>query len=176
MQNSYKRIEIEPRDSISLSNTFTEVKMLQQARKRTFSHWPLCTTPSSAQMIEAGFFYCNVGDRVICIYCNLICQQWAPHIDDPWEVHETLSPHCPYVKSKLIDPVPSSHVTVNKGSSNAASTNQLSTPKNLDPLKNRGPNDKPMIKCPKMFRQQYAYAKQLYHKMQEATRTQQSTF
>jgi hypothetical protein len=127
-------------------------------------------------MIEAGFFYCNVGDRVICIYCNLICQQWAPHIDDPWEVHETLSPHCPYVKSKLIDPVPSSHVTVNKGSSNAASTNQLSTPKNLDPLKNRGPNDKPMIKCPKMFRQQYAYAKQLYHKMQEATRTQQSTF
>jgi hypothetical protein len=71
-------------------------------------------------MIEAGFFHCNVGDRVICIYCNLICQQWTPHTDDPCEVHKTLSPNCPYVKFKLIRP--------------AASASQLPTSNNLDPL------------------------------------------
>jgi hypothetical protein len=175
IQNSSKRIEIEPRDSISLSNTFIEITLLIPLRRHTFSHWPLHTIPSSAQMIEAGFFYCNVKDRVICIYCNLICQQWTPHTDDPCEVHKTLSPHCPYVKSKLIHPVASSHVIVNKDSPSAASTNQLSTPNNLDALKNWGPNDNPTRKRPKLFRQ-YAYAKQLYDKMQEAKRAQQSMF
>ena len=53
-------------------------------------------------MIAAGFFCCNVEDRVICIYCNLICQQWSGETDDPCEVHRTLSAHCPYVQSKLI--------------------------------------------------------------------------
>ncbi|CAF3010248.1 unnamed protein product, partial [Rotaria sp. Silwood2] len=52
-------------------------------------------------MIEAGFFNCNVGDRVICLYCNIICQQWTPYTDDPCDVHKMLSPQCPYVVAKL---------------------------------------------------------------------------
>ncbi|CAF4275534.1 unnamed protein product, partial [Adineta steineri] len=43
----------------------------------------------------------NVGDRVICLYCNLICQQWISDTDDPEEVHCTLAPQCPYVRSIL---------------------------------------------------------------------------
>lgn len=83
-------------------NLVFEVDKVQQIRRRTFSHWPHRSSPSQAEMIEAGFFNCNVGDRVICIYCNLICQQWTPHTDDPCDVHKTLSPNCPYVKAKLI--------------------------------------------------------------------------
>lgn len=83
-------------------NLVFEIDKIQQIRKRTFSHWPHRTSPSQAQMIEAGFFNCNVGDRVICIYCNLICQQWTPHTDDPSDVHKTLSPNCPFVRGKLI--------------------------------------------------------------------------
>ncbi|CAF1270611.1 unnamed protein product [Rotaria sordida] len=45
-----------------------------QVRQRTFSNWLHETIPTKEQMIIAGFFHCNVGDRVICLYCNLICQ------------------------------------------------------------------------------------------------------
>ena len=93
--------EAEERQEISPPNILNEVEIAKQIRKRTFSQWPHRASPSSAQMIEAGFFNCNVGDRVICIYCNIICQQWTLHVDDPWEVHRILSPKCPYVVSTL---------------------------------------------------------------------------
>jgi len=92
---------------------FVEVKKLQQIRRRTFSHWPRQTKPSAEQMIAAGFFACNVGDRVLCLYCDLICQQWTADIDDPSEVHKTFSPQCPYVLSMLINPEASSTLILN---------------------------------------------------------------
>ncbi|CAF4570727.1 unnamed protein product, partial [Rotaria sp. Silwood2] len=54
-----------------------EIDRLKQIRKRTFSHWPHRTSPSSQQMIKAGFFSCNVEDRAICLYCNIICHAWT---------------------------------------------------------------------------------------------------
>jgi hypothetical protein len=82
------------------STTIYETDAVQQIRQHSFSHW-VHIIPSQAQMIEAGFFNCNVGDRVICIYCNLICHQWTS-VDDPCEVHKILSPKCPYAKLMLI--------------------------------------------------------------------------
>ncbi|CAF4692954.1 unnamed protein product [Rotaria sp. Silwood1] len=134
-ENPSKRQKIEPMDSESPSNTLLETDLLQQVRRRTFSHWPHRTIPSSSQMIEAGFFNCNVGDRVICIYCNLICQQWTPHTDDPCEVHKTLSPNCIYVKAKLMRPAASSIVIVNEGSTSAISGSRSPTASNLGPLR-----------------------------------------
>ena len=84
------------------ADRLVEINSLQQIRQRSFSHWPHRTSPSHHHMIQAGFFYCNVGDRVICLYCNLICQQWIPYEDDPCEVHKTLRPRCPFVISMLI--------------------------------------------------------------------------
>ncbi|CAF2970114.1 unnamed protein product [Rotaria sp. Silwood2] len=78
-----------------------ELDRLKQIRKQTFSHWPHRTSPSSQQMINAGFFSCNVEDRVICLYCNIICHAWTSNTDDPCEVHKTLSPQCPYVIAML---------------------------------------------------------------------------
>ncbi|CAF3866736.1 unnamed protein product [Rotaria sp. Silwood1] len=100
-ENPPKRQKIE---TFSEPNTLnlTEIKTLKQIRRRSFSNWPRHALPSRDQMIEAGFFNCNVGDRVICIYCNLICQQWTPHSDDPCEIHRTLRPQCPFVISMLI--------------------------------------------------------------------------
>ena len=121
-ENPPKRQKTETMDSKPLSNTLIETDSLQQVRKRTFSHWPHRTSPSADQMIEAGFFNCNVGDRVICIYCNLICQQWTPHTDDPCQVHKTLSPKCIYVKAKLIVPAASSVIIVNETSATTNST------------------------------------------------------
>lgn len=104
--------------------TFTELQLLKEVRKRSFSHWPHPTTPSATQMIAAGFFHCNVGDRVICLYCKIICQQWTPNCDDPCEVHMVLSPKCAYVRANLLynnsmELVP----IVNEGSKGVATIN-----------------------------------------------------
>ncbi|CAF1122919.1 unnamed protein product [Adineta steineri] len=124
-ENPSKRQKTESINSDILSNTLVETNLLKQVRRRTFSHWPLRTSPSSAQMIQAGFFHCNVGDRVICICCNLICQQWTPHTDDPCEVHKTLSPNCIYVTDKLIHAATSSIIIINKNSSASTSLDLL---------------------------------------------------
>jgi hypothetical protein len=100
-------------------NKLIELNILQEIRRRTFSHWLEKEAPTKEQMITAGFFHCNVGDRVICLYCNIICQQWKKDIDDPVEVHETISPKCPYVLSMLIQQEgPSSVLIVNETSTN----------------------------------------------------------
>ncbi|CAF4251551.1 unnamed protein product, partial [Rotaria sordida] len=80
-----------------INHCLIQVEIMKEVRCRTFSHWSHQKVLSRTQMISAGFFYCNFGDRVICLYCNLICQQWTPHTDDPEEVHQTLSSLCPYV-------------------------------------------------------------------------------
>ncbi|CAF0754876.1 unnamed protein product [Adineta ricciae] len=78
-----------------------ELESLKQARQRTFSHYPSSAISLKDQLIRSGFFGCNVHDRVICIYCNLICQQWDKDIDDPAKVHSSLSSQCPYVLNVL---------------------------------------------------------------------------
>jgi hypothetical protein len=133
--NPSKRQKLESYGINLPSNSLFETDLIQQVRRRTFSHWPHRTLPSSAQMIEAGFFQCNVGDRVICIYCNLICQEWTPNTDDPCEVHKILSPHCIYVKAKLIRPSASSIIIVNENSSGATSSNLPTTLANPESLR-----------------------------------------
>ncbi|CAF0916740.1 unnamed protein product [Didymodactylos carnosus] len=96
----------------SSSRRFCESSATNEIRKHTFSHWQL-KSPSKSQMIESGFFNCNVGDRVICIYCNLICQQWIV-TDDPSEIHKMLSPDCCFVKSSLISTTRTSKVIINE--------------------------------------------------------------
>jgi len=111
-----KRLKIDKPVINLLSKTLFEADIVKQVRKRTFSHWSQRASPSSSQMINAGFFNCNVGDRVICIYCNIICQQWTPNSDDPCEVHKTLSPKCPYVISMLTPSQTSSISIINESS------------------------------------------------------------
>ncbi|CAF1400878.1 unnamed protein product [Didymodactylos carnosus] len=98
--------------SISVPKLFQELPITDDIRKRTFSHWPL-KLPSKAQMVESGFFNCNVSDRVICIYCDLICQQWV-HTDDPSEIHMILSPNCCFVKSNLVSSATKSRAILNE--------------------------------------------------------------
>jgi hypothetical protein len=126
-----KRLKIDTLDVNKSLNTFAEVDTLKQVRKRTFSHWPHRSSPSTSQMIDAGFFKCNVGDRVICIYCHLICQQWTPNIDDPCEIHKALSPKCPYVVSMLTRSQTSSILVINEHSTN----DQVSASDDADPFR-----------------------------------------
>jgi len=116
-EQPFKRLKTDNTVTDLIANILVEVDSLKQVRKRTFSHWPHRSSPSSSQMIEAGFFNCNVGDRVICIYCNLICQQWTPNSDDPYEVHKILSPKCSYVIAMLTPSQTTSISIINEASS-----------------------------------------------------------
>jgi hypothetical protein len=113
-----KRQKTEATQEICQPNILVEINMMKQIRKRTFSHWPHRASPSAAQMIEAGFFSCNVGDRVICLYCNIICQQWVPNTDDPYETHKILSPKCPYIIAILRRQQAASILIINEYSPN----------------------------------------------------------
>jgi hypothetical protein len=117
-EQSLKRLKTDQTTVNNQPITLVEVDTLKQIRKRTFSHWPHRSSPSPSQMIESGFFNCNVGDRVICIYCNIVCQQWIPNSDDPWELHKTLSPKCPYVIAMLIRSQTSTIMVINEHSNN----------------------------------------------------------
>jgi baculoviral IAP repeat-containing protein 1 len=118
----FKRQKTETTQENIQPNILVEVNMLKQIRNRTFSHWPRQASPSSAQLIEAGFFACNVGDRVICLYCDIICQQWTPNTDNPSEIHKILSPTCPYVLSMSARSQTSSIPIINKHSPRDNST------------------------------------------------------
>ncbi|CAF1452987.1 unnamed protein product [Adineta ricciae] len=74
-----------------------EADSLREVRIRTLSHWPH-VIPYAESMANAGWFSCNISDRVICIYCNTICHQWT-EADDPIKVHTELAPQCPFVLS-----------------------------------------------------------------------------
>ncbi|CAF0990665.1 unnamed protein product [Didymodactylos carnosus] len=107
-QNTQKSIAT----GVQALHSFHELSIINEIRKRTYSHWQL-KSPSRSQMIESGFFNCNVNDRVICIYCNLICQQFIVH-DDPSEIHRILSPNCCFVKTNLISTSTSTPVILNE--------------------------------------------------------------
>ncbi|CAF0982092.1 unnamed protein product [Didymodactylos carnosus] len=50
-------------------------------------------------MITAGWFSCKYNDRVFCTYCLVVCQNWSKD-DDPYEIHQLLSPNCPFIQSQ----------------------------------------------------------------------------
>lgn len=77
---------------------FKELQLLKKARSQTFTNWPH-VNPSDESMALNGWFYCQMGDRTLCIYCNTICQYWSAN-DNPYEVHQRLAPHCPLVQAK----------------------------------------------------------------------------
>ncbi len=133
-QNASDRRSVEPVESDHSSDSLIETALLQQVRRRTFSHWPHPTTPSGTQMVEAGFFNCNAGDRVICIYCNLICQQWTPDLDDPSEVHRTLSPNCIFARALLTRHEPIFIINDNGSSMRATAVRPSSTSNNFNSL------------------------------------------
>lgn len=85
--------------SFSPNNRYllNEIDSVKSGRTQTFTNWPHIN-PNREVMSSNGWFYCNVNDRTICIYCDTICHNWEP-TDDPYEVHARLAPKCPFVLS-----------------------------------------------------------------------------
>lgn len=85
------------RQKTSSNLYYIESDAMKEGREGTFLGWNNASI-SASRMIEAGFAYCNKTDRVICLYCGLICHRWDGESDDPCQVHQLLSPNCLFVK------------------------------------------------------------------------------
>ncbi|CAF1614968.1 unnamed protein product [Rotaria sp. Silwood1] len=121
-------------DLKSRINNLFEPDSLQQCRRHTFCQWPHRGALSSGCMADAGFFSCDSGDRSTCLYCNLTCEQWTPNVDDPSEVHKTLSPTCLYVTEKLRLAEPPPIVNGNISSMAAIANSPIHAPNNINPF------------------------------------------
>lgn len=73
---------------------FKELDIVRDARERTFSRWGA----DKDSFFKSGFTACEVGDRVVCIYCRKVLQGFNS-FDEPKLIHKIISPTCPYVKS-----------------------------------------------------------------------------
>ncbi|UJR30815.1 hypothetical protein I4U23_018333 [Adineta vaga] len=101
--NHYEHIDMETDnhlDDLSSPKSFLRTLsniIILQLRSNTFSNWPLIT-PSAKDMIDAGWSYTNIGDRVICLDCNALFHRWE-NTDMPYEIHRLKSPRCLFVLS-----------------------------------------------------------------------------
>lgn len=91
-----------PSDTIDplkkLLESFSD-QTLESLRTYTFSNWPLIT-PSANEMINAGWAYTNISDRVICVHCNALAHKWTD-TDRPYDIHRLQSPNCRFIKSAI---------------------------------------------------------------------------
>lgn len=70
----------------------------EMERLKTFEKWPVSFINPS-DMVAAGFYYTNVGDRVRCAFCGVEIGQWIPS-DIPLYEHKKFSPTCNFIIQK----------------------------------------------------------------------------
>lgn len=72
-------------------------KLFYIAREQTFENWPTQLSQKPKDLIQNGFFYTGVGDKVMCFYCNVTLKQWEK--DDSIETeHLKWEPNCLFAK------------------------------------------------------------------------------
>lgn len=70
---------------------------IEMARMRSFEEWPKTMRQKPEQLSDAGFFYTQKSDRVICFSCGGGLREWDED-DDPWEQHALWYEKCDYLR------------------------------------------------------------------------------
>lgn len=70
---------------------------IESIRLRTFEAWPLMMKQRPEELSDAGFFYTQISDRVVCFSCGGGLWKWTKD-DDPWEQHAAWNNNCTYVR------------------------------------------------------------------------------
>jgi baculoviral IAP repeat-containing protein 7/8 len=66
------------------------------ARLDTYMYWPKAMKQRPEALAEAGLFYTEEGDKVVCFECKIGLKDWEPN-DLPWIEHAKWSKNCYYV-------------------------------------------------------------------------------
>lgn len=70
---------------------------IESARLRSYEDWPKTLKQKPKQLSDAGFFYTQKGDRVICFSCGGGLRDWDEN-DEPWEQHALWFSKCEYLQ------------------------------------------------------------------------------
>lgn len=91
----------------------------EQVRLETFSDWPLSLPVQPTDLARDGFYYLKTGDRVKCIFCNLVLKSWEPG-DVVREEHKKFNSCCPFLLKQNVGNVPIQTQTSQPGTSQGA--------------------------------------------------------
>nr|XP_022903769.1 death-associated inhibitor of apoptosis 1 [Onthophagus taurus] len=69
-----------------------------KSRLETFKSYPKHLRPKPKDLAQAGFFYTQDADKVVCFECGLGLNDWEPD-DDAWLEHKKFSPNCMFIKN-----------------------------------------------------------------------------
>lgn len=70
---------------------------IESLRLRSFEDWPKALKQKPEQLADAGFFYLQISDRVVCFSCGGGLRAWEDE-DDPWEQHALYYGGCQYMR------------------------------------------------------------------------------
>lgn len=102
---------------------------IETARLRSFDDWPKTLKQKPKQLSDAGFFYTQKGDRVMCFSCGGGLRDWDEN-DEPWEQHALWFSKCEYLKlvkgQEYIDQVKANQTKMEEEKSANASSSQES--------------------------------------------------
>lgn len=71
--------------------------LLESRRLSTFDTWPAIKKPSASQLSDAGFFYTQKTDHVICFSCGGGLYDWEEN-DNPWRQHALWFGQCEFLQ------------------------------------------------------------------------------
>lgn len=77
----------------------------EDARLQTFIHWPTSIPVQPEQLARDGFYYLGSGDRVKCVFCNLILKNWEAG-DIVRTEHAKFNPNCAFLLNKNVGNIP----------------------------------------------------------------------
>lgn len=103
MEESYDTVgsemEVEDYDTVgSVRQTAEFPKFaIESVRLRSFSNWPKQMKQKPEQLADAGLFYTQHGDNVVCFSCGGGLREWDED-DIPWEQHALYYEDCKYMK------------------------------------------------------------------------------
>lgn len=88
-------------DTLSLNmfrfKPFRSDMLYYLSREQTYENWPKQMIQKPNELIQNGFYYTNIGDRVTCFYCGVTLKQWTKY-DTVETEHLKWEPNCLYAK------------------------------------------------------------------------------
>ena len=70
-----------------------------------FQDWPTSIPVSKEELAKDGFYYMNTGDKVKCVFCNLVLKNWELG-DSARTEHTRFNPTCPFLRNRQCGNIP----------------------------------------------------------------------
>ncbi|KAK3606641.1 hypothetical protein CHS0354_032116 [Potamilus streckersoni] len=76
-----------------------ECMSVEWMRYQSFQNYPVSAYGSTSRLARDGFYYTGQGTQTRCFSCSITHSDWN-RTDNPHEVHQRLSPNCPFLNGR----------------------------------------------------------------------------